>query len=261
MKPYRPGLGGLLKGALLTTFLVSCSAPPTAAPIKTPEPLVVTFTASLRPLAVALQHCALQQPEIALVVDEIPATQIPAENSAFSIRLGLPPGDSFYNAALGVEQIVVILNQANPQDSLDKEQLGALFTGVITDWEGVGDKSGPVHPWTYLPGDDARQIFDAAILDSQDVASQATLASDPAAMIRGIASDPWAIGYMPHAWITETVRALTPQDLPADSLRQPILAASKTEPEGAGRAFLACLQSGSGQDMLRENYFPFNGGG
>jgi hypothetical protein len=252
---------GFIKNALFILLLAACSPVPAGKPPSTPEPWSVTFTPSLQPLTPALQHCALQQPEIALLIDEIPAPNNPTENADLSIRLGMPAGGAFFSAALGFEQIVVVVNRENSQASLDSTQLSALFSGATTDWEQVSGKPGPIHTWTYLPGDDARQIFDAAILPSEKVTSQAALAPDPAAMIQGIASDPGAIGYLPRAWLTDTVRPLSVQDIPANSLRQPILAYTKSEPQGAGRAFLACLQSGSGQDMIREDYSPVNQGG
>jgi hypothetical protein len=66
-------------------------------------------------------------------------------------------------------------------------------------------------------------------------------------MIEAVAKDRGAIGYVPEAWVGDSVRVLE-IELPAE-MHLPVLALAEQEPQGALRGWLSCLQSSS------HNYF------
>jgi len=108
----------------------------------------------------------------------------------------------------------------------------------------------PLQVWI-LQGDDVRRYFDAVILDGTDflsaeVAPQARIAPDPAAMLVAVSSDPAAIGYLPATWLDDEVRPLVLDSALALKLRLPILALAKAEPQGVSRTLLGCLQAPAG---------------
>jgi ABC-type phosphate transport system substrate-binding protein len=121
-----------------------------------------------------------------------------------------------------------------------------LFAGQVNQWDAVGGSPQSVQVWIFPEGDDARQLFDSVILDGYQLTTVAQLAPDPQAMLEAVSDDPAAIGYLPRRWLKgnsgDKVRALPINQTLADSLRQPILALSGAEPEGAMRTLLICLQ-------------------
>ncbi len=214
------------------------------------------MTPAVWPLQEAVHRCAVAQPGIALVLSELPATYLESAAPDLALRLGEPSKIVGYAASVTSENIAIIVHPANPIRALDQKQLRKLFTGQVVSWAEVGGPDQLIQVWAFPENDDARQTFDSAILASGSLASGASLASDPSQMIREIAANPGAIGYVPDAWLSNQVRALELAPGLRALLRQPVLALATAEPHGAVRRFLACLQSGPGQEELRKNYLP-----
>lgn len=237
--------------------MAACNAPLEATPDPTPQPIIIAITPGLQPLREALHRCAVANPKIGLLVNEIPATAFTEVKADLAIRLGAPAEGMPYAAPLAWEQIAVIVHPDNPVKSLDGEILRGLFTGQIRNWEAVGGMDQEVQIWAYLSGDEIRQVFEAGLFEGEPISSLALLAPDPAFMLEAIAADPAAIGYLPGAWMNGEVRALNLSKELSNSLRAPVLALAPAEPEGAGREFLLCLQTGQGQEEIQQRYQAF----
>jgi hypothetical protein len=237
-------------------WLAACEKAPTATPLPTPTALKVAITPALQPIQGALTLCARAHPEIALFVDEIPAGSIDPGKYNLSLRLGLPDQEAAYAVSLGQERIDVIVSPENRVQSLDEEELRAMFSGSILSWERVGGEARVVQPWVFVEGAEARAALDRVILKGRPVASQALVAAGPTAMLAGVADDPGAIGYLPHAWLQKQVKALQVGSGLDAALRLPVLAISASEPQAAPRRFLACLQSGPGKAPIQKIYSP-----
>jgi len=243
-------------GPAFILFLAGCTGTQTTLPLPSLQPLTIAMTPAVWPLQEAVHRCAVSQPQVALVLSELPATYFGKATADLALRFGEPLNLSGYAAPVAWEKIAVIVHPDNPIKTLDQIRLRELFTGQVVSWATVGGPERVVEVWTFPENDDARQIFDNAILAGGGLASEAMLASDPAQMIHQIAANPGAVGYVPSAWLTDQVRALEiAPDLRA-LLRQPVLALATAEPQGAARRFLFCLQSGPGQEELRKNYQP-----
>lgn len=231
----------------LTLITAELRTPAQAAPAPELQPLSVAFTPATRPLADALSRCADRQPEIALVVDEMPAAAMQAGEADLFLKMGPPLADLSYSAALGQAEIVIIVHPANPVAALSQAELRALFGGQTLAWSSAGGPQAAVQPWIPLAGDEALQAFAAAVMGDQPYSTEAMLAADPAVMLEGVANNAGAIGYLPHAWLTSQVRAVPLAPSLAAGLRLPVLASAPAEPHGAARNFLYCLQNSAGQ--------------
>jgi hypothetical protein len=243
-----------LSGLAFILLLAGCTGTQIPTPLPTLQPLTIALSPAVWPMQAAVHRCAVAQPEIALVLSELPVTFFEKANSDLALRFGEPVKSSGYAASVAQEKIAIIVHPGNPIKALDQSQLRKLFTGQVVFWGAVGGPDQAVQVWTFPENDDARQVFDSAILADGTLASEAMLASDPSQMIHEIAANPGAIGYVPGAWLTDQVRAL---ELAPDLhlvLRQPVLALATAEPQGAVHRFLACLQSGAGQEELRKTY-------
>ncbi len=232
----------------------------TASPPPTPQAVDAAITPGLRPLEKALHACALAHPEIALFLEETPASSLNIRDGRLGFRLGEPPGSAEFAAPLGSEEITVIVNPDNPAFGLSAQNLSDLFSGQITGWQELGAASLPVQAWIYPEGDEVRSLFDAAVLHGKGTTPLARLAPDPQAMLEAVSSDAGAIGYLPHAWLvfdenTHNVKKVRLEEGLTIALRQPVLALSAGQPvPAAAHTLLSCLQGDPGRQALREFY-------
>src|SRR3990170_5948471 len=233
--------------SLFALLVAACTAPPSATPLPTPQLVRVVYPPSLSPMTGALYRCAQATPGMVLSVSEIPASAFDIQQAEITLWLGEPPG-GVYAALLARQEILVILNPANPIDRISGADLRALFDGTVTNWQAVGGDDLEVAVWVYPQNNELLEIVESAILPGRQFSSQAWLAPDAAAMLEAIPKDPAAIGALPRAWLSAAVKPVEiDQDL-RESLLPPVLALAKEEPQGIVREFLSCLQSPIGQN-------------
>lgn len=241
----------------LALFLTACrpvSVSPTPTPIL--QSLQLVYSPDSRPAFTAIEQCAGLQPELALLSDELPTTLMESSGAEIWIRLGTPENWGGYAARLADERIALIVNPKNQTPQLGPEEIRSIFSGQIQSWDQIDGPNGSIQVWVLPPFDEAGLIIDQNLLASKPVSDQAYLATSPQMMLQAIADDPGAIGYLPLAWIDTTVKQIP---LPAEfrsRMAAPLLALSKSEPEGQMRDFLACLQNGSGRQILDRRYQP-----
>ena len=192
---------------------------------------------------------------MALGVFETPASALDIQQADLTLWLGEPPGGVFA-ALLGREEILVILNPANPIDRISSADLRALFDGTVTNWQAVGGDDREVVVWVYPQNNELQEIVESVILPGRQFSSHAWLAPDAAAMLEAIARDPAAIGVLPRPWLSEAIKPVeVDQDL-RELFLQPVLALAEKEPQGILREFLACLQSPTGQTDPADHHLP-----
>jgi len=208
-------------------------------------------------MANALHQCALDQSEIALILNQTPQSAVDFKDNDLVIKLGPLPTGIDYSAALAVEQIAIIVNPDNPVKSLNTEDLGAIFSGKVESWSKFGGNDQEIQVWAAPTGNEVRKQFDNVVLPKEALSSKAFLTADSQAMLTSVADNPGAIGYVASAWLTDSVRSLELSDALDMALRQPVLALLPKEPSGPGRTFLACLQSGEGQRLIQARYLPW----
>lgn len=245
--------------------MAACSNPPVATPLPSLQTVDVAYPPELSPLSLALNACAASLPYIALFVYEIPgqATRIGDYDLVFSL------GEQFYttgegpafSAPLAWENIAVVVQAETQSGMLSRADLKALFEGRTVTWEGEQLNPQPVQVWVYPDGSRLRALFDQLVLSGGNVSTHARLAPETGAMLEGVSSEPGSIGYLPAAWLKDEdnhlvqgVRQVELGDDLSALLRQPLLAATTSEPHGAARDLLACLQGPVGQKMLKERY-------
>jgi hypothetical protein len=238
---------------LFSFILASCSQAPVASPPATLQNITVSLAASLEPLKASLQNCAADQPGIGLFIN------LPLEGSTvypnLKITLGEPATPAVFEASLATEDLVVVINQTNKLAALSTEDLRALYTGKITEWEKLGSPLGKVEVWDYAASDQLHRVFDQAVLKGSRVASQVYLAPSPAAIVEALSSNPEAVGYLPRAWLSSD--KIHPVELEEDvtiAMRLPVLALAPREPAAALRTFVACLQTGKGHNEILQKY-------
>ena len=236
--------------------ITGCSPPLTATVPPSPQPVSITFSPSLEIIEDALRTCANNHPEIALIVAKRPVTSIDYNDSDLTIWWGEKPAEVSFAYPLAQDELVVILNLVNSNSNLSTNELRALYSGKVQNWEEFSIYQHAVSVWSYPEGNELRGIFDENILGDQRLTPLAFLAPNPQAMLEAVASDPGAIGFLPRSWLNQDVFS-TQIDMDLQKmLNKPVLALTKTKPQSGSLILLDCLQNGVGQAALLEHFSP-----
>ena len=209
----------------LLLFLIGCSP---AAPASTPELLNVYVTSGAYPQLDELYQCA--SPSLAVRLSDPAAADL-------TVRIGEPQNLSTPAFQISIEDILVVVHPQVGIGSLTIEQAHALFLGQVSNWKELGGNDLPVEVWTFAPDEDVEEIFTRAVMNGQPVTSGARLAVSAQAMSDEVGTQPGAVGLLPRRWKAGNTR----QALVAASA--PVLAITSSEPIGAVRELLGCLQS------------------
>jgi hypothetical protein len=235
-------------------LLVSCAQPILRELPPAPEIVTVAITPALRPVRAAVQTCAGTHPDLAISIQEISPLHPQISEFDLFIQLGEPQELPPFAAPLALERVLLIVNASNPLDGLPEEDLKAIFSGEITRWSDIGGPFRPIQVWVYPESDETRAAFDQAFMENARLPNQAMLAPDAAAMLEAVSGDIHAIGYLPGAWLDETVREVELDPQLSARLQIPLLALAPAQPSGAAGRLLYCLQQGEGQDEMLRRY-------
>lgn len=220
----------IMKKILLSILLLVTACSPAPANTKTPTPTVlkVYATSATQSWQTTLFECAAKQSTVLTLGNP--------GSADITLRIGEPPSLSMPAFQLGWEEILVIVNKAHTFQQLRTEQVSGLFTGEINDWGQIAStETGPVQVWVFAEDDDAQQVFEKT-LAGKPIISSARLASSPKEMSDAIANDPLAVGILSRRWKTDNVSDVYV------AASAPILAITPSEPQGAVKDLLACLQ-------------------
>lgn len=237
------------------SFLVSCipsSAPIIGQPPASLYPLRVNTTPAIRNYRQLLNQCAQSQPDIALVVTEIPAADLDKNESDLQLRLGLPNKGIDYAFQIGTEHLRFVTNSNQNALAIHTDQIRGLFDGEITDWSQASGIQGVVHPWVYPDNNELELILNRLVMNGDHISPSASIAPDPESMQQAIGQDDNAIGFLPSSWMTGTLQTIKLDNNLDSQLTFPVLALTETKPQGPLGVFIACLQK-NGNGVVRSN--------
>lgn len=232
---------------LLAMLLPACKSIAEATPPPTPIPLRLAYTPTLRPWLERLAACAKEQPEIALFLDELPFNQSNSSQYDAVLLLGGVPDSTGYATVLGYDELKIIVNNLNPVQSIDESALQNLFGGSMRTWETLSPPNAiyvvSVQPWIYLPESELSWPGVIGNTFDHNNARTARLAYTPDQVIQGIRDDPGAVGIVPLSWLDKDSEGIKQINMPP-AWKIPVLAISKSEPQGALRSILGCTAQG-----------------
>ena len=228
---------------LLIILILSACVPATPQSLPTPQIWQTQITPSVSWIGPAFNLCTRQQSGIALSVDERPAQALNPDQADFTLRWGAPDHLDVNATEIATDELVLIVHPDNPIKSLDLSEIKAIFTGKSQKWSAfIKGNPGRIQVWTEASGSDVEQVFQSVLLQQPLTYPFAHLAPDPVAMRQSVAADSTTIGYLPRRWLDATVRAVQIKGVTPSELRQPVLVMRKTEPQGAQKDWLLCLQ-------------------
>jgi hypothetical protein len=128
---------------------------------------------------------------------------------------------------IDTEQILIVTHRQSPVQNLTLEEARALFAGL-------GDPS--LQVWVYASDEDVQVVFDQFVMEGRSVTPSARLAVNPQQMSDTVVNETDVVGILPRHWKAGAVRDV---HLVATV---PVLALTKSEPQGAVKELIACLQ-------------------
>jgi ABC-type phosphate transport system substrate-binding protein len=159
------------------------------------------------------------------------------ESADISLRLGEPALGTLPAFQIGTEDILVVVHPQTGVRSLTLDQARRLFSGQVTKWKDLGGTDVGVEVWTFAPGEDIAAVFERTVMLGEPITSLARLAVSAQAMSDSVGSTPGSIGFLPRRLkASNTAEALV-------AASAPVLAISSSEPQGAIRDLLSCLQT------------------
>ncbi len=206
------------------TFLAACT---TATPQTVTQVLKVYATSAASLWLKNVYDCA--SPSVAVSLSDPASADI-------SIRLGQPVGLNTPAFQIGSDEILVVTNKQTGVSSLSSSQVRDLFSGQITTWKDVGGNDVPVQVWVFDSGEDIQQVFDQVDMAGRLVTARARLAVGLQDMIDSVAQNPGSVGVLTRRWKTDETQEVF------GGVSVPVLAITKSDPQGAEKQLIACLQ-------------------
>jgi len=253
-KGMKPSLGG--PWTLLALSLAACSGS-TPTPSRLPrlvsqpfyEPVLVDWAVAYRETLSSPLPFDLDTRTRAEGLDRVEQGE-----ADLLVTSGEPPA-GWFATPLGRMGLAVVVHPDNPVRDLSLDELRDLFTGLSDSWEDVGGRQLAVQPVLPLPGEPIGVTFALQVLGDANPWPGALLAPTAAAMTQLVAEDHAAIGILPSAALSETLRAVRIEGiLPGQStiasgtypLTLSLLATAPSEPVSPLRDFLVWIQSNPG---------------
>jgi len=202
---------------LSSCLLFSCSTNTTQ---PTPQPVSVYSTSAAQPWLTELYACAGSSAVVSRVDDPSVAD--------ISLRVGEPEFLVAPAYQIDVEEILIVTHRQSPVQNLTLEEARALFAGQ-------GDAS--VQVWVYAADEDVQRVFDQVIMEERSVVSSARLAVNPQEMSDTLVNQANVVGILPRHWKAGDVREVF------SVATVPVLAITQSDPQGAIKELIACLQS------------------
>ena len=171
---------------------------------------------------------------------------------------------------VGRDGIAVVVNPANPVDSLTLEQIRKIYTGAYDRWSQVGGPDEPIVVLCRESSSGTYVFFQEHVLQKRDYRQDARLMPATSAIIQSVSSDQWAIGYVGLGHAMEAAGKVNILPVKTDDGSPPVVPSEQTvlsgdysiarplhlytagEPTGVVRQFIDFCLSSEGQRIVRQ---------
>ena len=119
--------------------------------------------------------------------------------------------------------IAIIVNEANPLDSISLDEIELIFSGDITDWSGITAQTGEISVYTRNTSSGTYAVFQKLGMQSRDYGVDTQKMAGNEQIAAEVAKNPNGIGYVGLAYInTPGVKTLSVDDHQPDSKGYPL---------------------------------------
>lgn len=177
------------------------------------------------------------------------------------IALGKEKGVILVAHAIALDGVVPIVHPSMKIDNVTLEQLRRIYTGEIKSWKELG---GPPRPIATVSRDTASgtyEIWNEKVLKGSKVRPDALLVASSGHMVRTVAENPYAIGYIGIGYIEKAIKplkingiAISPASVRDGTwpVARPLYLYTKGKPTGVVGKFIDFMLSAEGQRLVNE---------
>jgi len=171
---------------------------------------------------------------------------------------------------IAMDGISMIINQANPISSLDKQQIIAIYTGKIVNWQQVGGNNAPITVVNKAEGRSTLELFLHHFGLKNTAIKPHVIIGDNQQGIKTVSGNPDAIGYVSvGAAEYEATHDVPIKLLPLDGvvasvenvrnhtfpLSRPLNLVMRETPSGIEKIFIDFASSAQVNDLIEAQYF------
>lgn len=163
-----------------------------------------------------------------------------------------------------IDGVGVVVNPANPVQSLTSAQLKAVYAGKLTNWKDLGGPDKPINIYTRDNASGTRDVFWKKALGKGEISAKALFVVSNGAMKTAIAQDPYGIGYVSVGHMDQSVAPVALDGvLPSlEAVKQGryqvargLYSNTKGAPAGLTQKFLDYLNGAEGRQLIVQNGF------
>ena len=164
-----------------------------------------------------------------------------------------------WSVEIAKDGLALIVNPQNPVRDITLENIRAIYSLEITDWQQIGGKPAKIHIVTREEGSGTRSAFESLIMGETEITGRAIVQDSNGAVRQIVSSDPDAIGFISLGLVDKTVIALKLQGIEATranvingsyQLYRPFLLVADQAPAGEVKLFVDYILSAPGQGLL-----------
>lgn len=155
--------------------------------------------------------------------------------------------DSFRHVTLGRGMVRTVVNKENPVSRLSKEQLKGIFTGKITNWQGVGGNDAPIIVVLSTLNPATNGAFRNIILDNEPYTREVLELGHMDELRGAVEVNAEAIAIGTSALLGNAIKQVeTPE------VFRPVTLISRGEPSPKVRKFIDFILQGPGKRLVKE---------
>lgn len=157
--------------------------------------------------------------------------------------------------------ISLVINPKNPINELGMEDVRAIFSGKITNWNELGWIDRKIDAVTREEGSGTRGSFEELVMKGAEIDDGVMVQDSNGSVKEVVATDPYAIGYISLGLVDEKVKAMVVDGV-APTLEtiklgkykivRPFLFVTNGELDDSGKEFVNFVLSGLGQNILKK---------
>lgn len=107
------------------------------------------------------------------------------------------------------DALAIIVHPSNPITDLSAEQVRAIFTGAITNWQEVGGADAPIVVVTREAGSGTYGAFEELVMNKELPTQRALRQGSNGSVRQIVAGDPDAVGYISLGIVDQSVKAIS----------------------------------------------------
>lgn len=199
-----------------------------------------------------LTACSENLVDAGVTVEILPRHELNVQNADLVVRFGPKTLQEQHVSVLSMDRLIFILDVDNPLTSISSQSLVEIFLGHYQTWDQVPEMASndptydlPISIFSYGDGSDLKPILSSALLREETVSQGALYAASWEILQDSVTKTPGGIGYLLESQVSADVLILLVEDY-GDlqmGLEQPVIAVTRSAPEGAIRQLLLCLQT------------------